>query len=310
MTVARDKHRVILPGGAGFLGRHLGAHFSKLNYEVVILSRRPSNDRFETLNWDGKTLGSWAEAIDGADVVINLAGRTVNCRYTARNRRQIYDSRLDSTRAIGQAIAAAKSPPRVWINSSSATIYRYARDRGMDEATGEIGSGFSVDVCRKWETALADAPTPHTRKVAIRSAMVFGPGHDGVYEAFARIVRAGLGGTMGDGGQFISWVHVTDFCRAVQWIIEHDDLAGAINIATPNPLPNREFMRIFREVCGKRIGLPSPRWLLEIGAFFMRTERELLLKSRRVVPGRLLESGFEFQFPELAPALRDVSLQA
>jgi uncharacterized protein (TIGR01777 family) len=306
MTVARDKPRIILPGGAGFLGRHLCSYFSGLGYEVIVLSRRLSKIGFQTLAWDGKTVGPWATAIDGADAVVNLAGRSVNCRYTARNRREIYDSRLESTRAIGQAIAAAKSPPRVWINSSSATIYRDARDREMDEATGEIGSGFSVDVCRKWEAALADAPTPRTRKVAIRSAMVFGPGHDGVFEAFARIVRAGLGGTMGDGGQFVSWVHVLDFCRAVQWIIEHDDLAGAINIASPNPLPNREFMRIFRKVCNKRIGVPSPRWLLEIGAFFMRTETELLLKSRRVVPGRLIDSGVKFEFPRLLPALRDV----
>jgi uncharacterized protein (TIGR01777 family) len=245
--------------------------------------------------------------VDGADAVVNLAGRTVNCRYTAKHRREIYDSRLLSTRVIGEAIAAARRPPGVWVNSSSATIYRDARDRAMDEATGEIGTGFSVDVCQQWEAAFTGAATPAgVRKVALRTAIAIGAGAGGAFEAFVRVVRLGLGGRMGDGGQFVSWVHVRDFCRAVEFVIGRGDLAGAVNVAAPNPVTNAEFMRVLRRACGRRIGLPAMRWMLEAGAFALRTETELLLKSRRVVPGRLLAAGFEFEFPEVAEAVGEI----
>jgi len=184
---------LILPGGAGYLGRHLAHYFTQHNYQIIILTRHPNphedSENIRHLPWDGRTLGPWAAAFDDAHAVINLAGRSVNCRYTARNEKEIYDSRLQSTAVIGQAIAAAKNPPKIWLNSSSATIYRDARDRPIDESTGDIGHDFSVDVCKKWEQTLADAPTPHTRKVALRSAMVFGPGQGGVFEAFHRIVK-------------------------------------------------------------------------------------------------------------------------
>jgi uncharacterized protein (TIGR01777 family) len=306
-----ERNRIILPGGGGFLGRHLAGFFVAQGYEVVVLSRRarPDVPGNRYLVWDGRALGPWATAFEGARAVINLAGRTVNCRYTAKNRQEIYDSRLQSTAVIGQAIAACAAPPPVWVNSSSATIYRDADDRPMDEATGELGTGFSVDVCRKWEAALDAAPTPRTRKVALRSAMVFGPGEGGVFEAFRRVVALGLGGTLGRGSQFVSWIHVRDFCRAVQFIMEDDrpnPLQGPVNVASPHPVTNRQFMRIFRQACHKRLGLPATRWLLEIGAFFLRTETELLLKSRQVVPGRLLASGFQFEFPDLKSALEDV----
>jgi uncharacterized protein (TIGR01777 family) len=306
-----ERNRIILPGGGGFLGRHLAGFFVDQDYDVVVLSRhaRPDAPGVRHLVWDGCTLGSWASALDGARAVINLAGRTVNCRYTTKNRREIYDSRLQSTAVIGQAIAACAAPPPVWLNSSSATIYRDADDRPMDEATGELGTGFSVDVCQKWEAALNAAPTPRTRKVALRNAMVFGPGEGGVFEAFRRVVALGLGGTLGRGSQYVSWIHVRDFCRAVQFIMDDDrpdPLQGPVNLASPHPVTNRDFMRTFRQVCHKRIGLPATRWMLEIGAFFLRTETELLLKSRQVVPGRLLASGFRFEFPELQRALEDV----
>jgi uncharacterized protein (TIGR01777 family) len=303
-----SKPTIVMPGGAGYLGRHLASYFAARGDRVVILTRHPAGDvgLIRQIEWDGKTLGDWAAALEGAHAVVNLAGRTVNCRYNAKHKREIYDSRLDSTRVIGQAIAGCANPPAVWINSSSATIYRDARDRAMDEKTGEIGTGFSVDVCQKWEEALNEAATPGTRKVALRTAIVFGPGAGGPFEAFRRIVKLGLGGTLGPGDQFVSWVHSHDFCRAVEFLMERQDLSGPVNVAAPNPVPNREFMRIFRQVLHKRIGLPATRWMLELGAFFLRTETELLLKSRRVIPGRLVEAGFEFEFPEFGAALEDI----
>jgi uncharacterized protein (TIGR01777 family) len=301
---------IILPGGSGYLGQHLAPYLVNLGYQVVILSRNPTTaaGSIRQIEWDGQTLGPWSSVFNNAHAVINLAGKSVNCRYNTKNKQEIYDSRLASTKVVGQAIAAATSPPPVWINSSSATIYRDVRDRAMDEFTGEIGSGFSVDVCKKWEQTLADANTPHTRKIALRSAMVFGPGKAGVFEAFHRIVKLGLGGTLGPGDQFVSWVQLKDFCRAIEFLIECDkpECTGPVNLASPNPLPNRQFMQILREESHKLIGLPATKWMLQIGAFVLRTETELLLKSRRVVPGKLLAAGFEFRFPELRDAVQEI----
>jgi uncharacterized protein (TIGR01777 family) len=301
--------RIILPGGAGFIGRHLAAWFAGLGDDVVVLTRRPAPDlgpRIRHLLWDGQTPGPWTDALDGAHAVVNLAGRTVNCRYIQRHKREIYDSRLIPTKLIGEAIAICKSPPPVWINASSATIYRDARDRPMDEATGEVGHGFSVDVCQRWEAELAAADTPRTRKVALRSAMVFGPGKGGVFAAFRRLVRLGLGGTLGRGDQYVSWVHHQDFCRAVDFLLADQTLSGPVNVSSPNPVLNRDFMRTFRHVCRAPFGLPAARWMLEIGAFALRTETELLLKSRRVIPSRLLQAGFTFDFPDLPAAFAEI----
>ncbi|HEX8373481.1 MAG TPA: TIGR01777 family oxidoreductase [Chthoniobacterales bacterium] len=300
--------KLIIPGGNGYLGRLLTRHFAQQRHELVVLSRKPQADapNIRQVVWDGITPGAWMAELENADAIINLAGRNVNCRYSARNRHAIYDSRLQSTAVLGQAIAACSQPPKLWINSSSATIYRHAEDREMDEATGEIGSGFSVDVCQKWEATLNDSPTPHTRKVALRSAMVMGPGSDGVYGAFHRLARLKLGGTLGNGRQFVSWVHWQDFIRALEWIIENEHLEGAINVSSPNPLPNAEFMRTLREADRQSIGLPTPAWMLAIGAIFLRTETELVLKSRRVIPSRLLGDGFIFHHPHWETAVRDL----
>jgi uncharacterized protein len=304
MSETANQRKIVIPGGSGYLGRVLTDYLTKQSFQVVILARHSaSGDGIRHVAWDGATLGAWANELEGAEAVINLAGRSVNCRYNARNRQQIYDSRLRPTAAIGAAIAQCARPPRIWINASSATIYRHALDRPMDEVTGEFGDGFSVDVCQQWERRLAESATPHTRKIALRTAMVFGPGKGGVFEAFHRLIKLGLGGTLGDGRQFVSWIHVADFARSVEWLIEHEALSGAINCSSPNPLPNAEFMRIFREVCHQPIGLPATRLMLEVGAFFLRTETELMLKSRRVVPHRLLESGFHFKYPEWRAAL-------
>ncbi len=307
--------RIVIPGGSGQVGVVLARAFQADGHDVVVLSRRPATAPWRTVEWDGKTLGDWASEVDGTDVIINLAGRSVNCRYNTKNRRQIMDSRIDSTNVVGEAIAAASSPPRVWLQASTATIYAHSFDAPNDDVTGIIGGteadspdtwNFSIDVATAWEKAANDAVTPKTRKVLMRSAMTMSPDRGGIFDTMLGIVRAGLGGTAGSGKQYISWVHEQDFIRSVYWLIEHDDLEGPINIASPNPLPNRQFMRIFREAWGTRLGLPAMEWQLAIGAFFMGTETELILKSRRVVPKLLTDSGFNFEFPHWEDAVREL----
>ena len=280
-----------------------------------MIARHPRPAPWRTTIWNGRDLDSWAGEVDGADVVVNLAGRTVNCRYTAAHRREILDSRVLATEAVGHAIAAAAHPPALWINASTATIYRHALDRPMDEATGELGGGepgapstwrFSIDVATAWERAFFAAPAPATRKIALRSAMTMSPDPGGVFDVLLKLVRAGLGGSAGSGRQFVSWIHDRDFVRAVDFLIDRPELDGPVNLCAPEPLPNRDFMGGLRRAWGMRAGLPAAPWMLEIGAVLLRTETELILKSRRVVPGRLLAAGFHFEFPDWPSAARDL----
>jgi uncharacterized protein (TIGR01777 family) len=306
------KRKIIIAGGSGFLGRALAQKFVAHGDEVNVLTRspKPHTVGVREVMWDAKTVGDWASLIDGADVVLNLTGKSVDCRYTEKNRRAIIASRVNSTRAIGEAITRATKPPRVWLNASSPTLYKHAPDRPADEsgptgATAAAHDEFSIEVIREWERALDEARTPHTRKIPLRITMVFGA-DSGVFPVLRRLTRFGLGGKMGNGRQFVSWIHEEDFCRAIEWIIDREDLNGPINLAAPNPLPNAEMMQLMRKMCGAPFGLPATEWMLEIGAFFLRTETELILKSRRVVPGKLLASGFQFHFPNLENALRDL----
>lgn len=307
------RERIVIAGGSGFLGQILAGHFQEGGWEVVALGRAPRRAGLtgRTVEWDGRTLGFWQKELEGAAAVINLSGKSVDCRYHARNRKEILESRVNSTRVLGDAISRCTQPPSVWLNASTATIYRHTFANPWDE-TGEIGAAgeakdaFSIDVAKAWETTLEEAKTPRTRKVAMRSAMVLGLGGNSVFPVLRRLVRSGLGGWMGSGRQFVSWIHQTDFCRAVEWLIRHDQLEGPVNLAAPNPLPNREMMRTLRQVCGVPFGLPATNWMLEVGAFFLRTETELIIKSRRVLPRRLLESGFEFRFPGIREALKDL----
>ena len=270
------------------------------------------------VHWDGSTLGAWRDELNRSDVLINLAGRSVNCRYTEKNRRAILDSRVLSTQVLHQAMATVEHPPAVWLNASTATIYRHALDRPMDEATGELGGNeagapntwnFSIEVARAWETAFLSTPTPETRKVAMRSAMTFSADRGGVFDTFLNLVRYGLGGTTLPGTQFVSWIHEVDFIRAIEFLIDRKELTGTVNLASPNPLPNRAFLRILRNAWGARVGLPATRWMLEVGTLLLRTESELVLKSRRVVPGRLLSAGFQFSYPTWPEAARDLVRQ-
>lgn len=306
--------KVVIPGGTGQIGRILSRALISGGHDVVALSRSSEQSFCRTVLWDSETIGAWASEIDGADVVINLAGRSVNCRYNQENRKAIVDSRVKSTKIVGEAIASAVRPPRVWLQSSTATIYAHRYDAANDEATGILGGSevgvpetwnFSIQVAKAWEQAIDEAVTPRTRKVLLRSAVTMSPDRDGVFDVLLGLTRRGLGGANGDGKQFVSWIHETDFVRAVNWVIDHE-MEGAVNLASPNPLPNSDFMRELRRASGVKFGLPAARWMLEIGTFLLRTETELILKSRRVVPGRLLESGFVFQYPEWAGAATEL----
>jgi uncharacterized protein (TIGR01777 family) len=283
--------------------------------EVVVLARGAANAG-RVVSWDGRAVeAAWAKEIDGADLVVNLAGRSVNCRYTEANLRDMLASRVDSTRAVGAAIARASRPPALWLQMSTATIYAHRFDAPNGETTGLLGGeepgvpgywAYSVRIAKEWEAALAEAETPSTRKVALRTAMVMSPDEGGIFDVMLGLVRKGLGGTAGDGRQFVSWIHGEDFARAIDFLVSRGDLSGAVNLAAPNPLPYRDFMRLLRAAWGTRVGLPATRWMLELGAWVMRTDTELVLKSRRVVPERLLSAGFDFHFGGWEAASKDL----
>ena len=307
--------KIVIPGGTGQVGTLLARAFHGDGHEVVALGRTPKPASWRVARWDPASPAGWARELDGADVVINLAGRSVNCRYTPRNRAEILQSRLASVGAVGRAIAEARRPPAVWLQASTATIYAHRHDAPNDEASGRLGGSepgapdtwrFSIDVAAAWERALDEAPMGATRKVKLRSAMIMSPDPEGIFDTLLMLVRRGLGGTAGDGRQYVSWIHEADFVRAVYFLIERAELDGAVNLASPNPLPNREFMAALRRAWGAPIGLPSTRWMLEIGALFLRTETELILKSRRVVPGRLLRAGFSFRYAAWPDAAREL----
>ncbi|WP_330341914.1 TIGR01777 family oxidoreductase [Streptomyces sp. NBC_00557] len=305
--------KVILPGGTGQVGTILDRALTAAGHEVTVLTRHPTRER--QVGWDGATLGRWAEVIDGSDAVVNLAGRSVSCRYTPENLRAMMDSRVASARVVGEAIAAAPRPPRVWLQMSTATIYAHRFDAANDEETGVLGGSepgvpgywsYSVGIARNWERAQAEASVPATRKVALRTAMVMSPDRGGVFDVLLGLVRLGLGGPVAGGAQYVSWIHDTDFVRAVQFLIDRDDIEGPVNLASPGPLPQREFMRALRAARGVPVGLPATRWMAELGAFALRSDTELLLKSRRVVPGRLRAAGFGFAYPDWPPAAADL----
>jgi uncharacterized protein (TIGR01777 family) len=307
--------KIVIPGGTGQVGTVLARAFHGDGHEIVVLGRAPRPAPWRVVRWDPTNLGGWAKELDGSDVVINLAGRNVNCRYTRKNREEILRSRVVSVRTVGQAIAQASRPPAVWLQASTATIYAHRYDAPNDETTGILGGHepdapeswrFSIEVATAWEKALDEASTAGTRKAKLRSAMIMSPDRGGIFDTLLRLVRFGLGGTAGDGRQYVSWIHDLDFIRAVYWLIERQDVDGAVNLSAPEPLPYKDFMAVLRRAWGTRIGLPAMRWMLAVGAFLMRTETELVLKSRRVVPGRLLQEGFSFRYPHWKEAAEEL----
>ncbi|HEY1210344.1 MAG TPA: TIGR01777 family oxidoreductase [Terracidiphilus sp.] len=323
--------RIVLPGGSGQVGHALARYFTERGHRVTVLTRAPYTAQWQTVHWDGEQIGPWTEFLEGADVCINLAGRSVNCRYDAANRQAIYESRIRSTRMLGRVISGLSEPPRLWMNASAATIYRRVLDKdGVDlpmDETCELDAdepladvkepaerwverkGFSARVARDWEAAFFDEETPRTRKVALRSAVVLSPTAGSAFGVLSNLVRLGLGGKQGNGRQFVTWIHEADYARAVEFLMEHEELDGPFNLAAPTPLTNREFMAALRWAWEVPNGLPAPWLAIKLGAILMRTESELVLQSCRAVPGRLLKAGFEFEFPEWAEAAEDLVRQ-
>lgn len=324
--------RIVLPGGSGLVGQLLARHFQQQGHHVTVLTRGPYTAPWQTVHWDGEHPGLWTEYLEGADVCINLAGRSVNCRYDAVHRQSIYESRIRSTQLLGRVIAGLAEPPRLWMNASAATIYARALDENgvdlpLDEATTKLGDtgtsaetepiaarwgrrqNFTAHVVRDWESAFFQAETPRTRKVALRSAIVFSPAPGSAFAVLSNLVRLSLGGKQGNGRQFVPWIHEADYVRAVEFLIAREDLEGPFNLAAPNPLPNRKLMAALREAWDVPNGLPAPWLAIQLGALFLRTEPELVLSSCRAVPGRLLRAGFKFQFPDWPSAAEDLVQQ-
>lgn len=303
--------KIVLAGGNGYLGQVLAKHYSGLTNEVIVLARKPKTKQanIRTVVWDGKSEGSWAENLENADLLVNLCGKNVNCRYTPKNQEEIIKSRIVPTRLLDRAVEQLKNPPKVWINITSATIYRHAEDYGQDEISGEIGYGFSVDVCKKWEASFFETALPGTRKVALRMGIVLGPS-DGVFPRLLNLVRFGLGGQQGNGQQYVSWVHEQDAALSTEWILTHHNIKGIVNCTAPNPIKNHELMKLIKKAYGSWLALPCPTWMLSLGAWLIGTETELILKSRWVLPNFLLAHGFKFQYPTAAAAIEDLVAQA
>ncbi|MCJ8013267.1 TIGR01777 family oxidoreductase [Paenibacillus sp. KQZ6P-2] len=292
------KRKVVIAGGTGFIGTYLEEQFKRLEYEVLIISRKAGH-----IAWDDTD--GIRESLEHAEMLINLAGKSVNCRYHAKNKAEIMNSRTETTDILGQAALACEHPPGLWINSSTATIYRHAEDRPMTEAHGEIGSGFSVEVAKAWERSFFSFSLPHTRQIALRIAIVLGRG-GGVMIPYRNLVRFGLGGIQGPGSQKFSWIHLDDILGIILFLRDHPELSGVFNVSSPNPVDNRELMQQLREVMKMPFGLPSPAWMLELGARVIQTETELILKSRWVIPERLEQAGYRFKYPTLRKALCDI----
>jgi len=302
-----------MPGGGGQVGKVLRRGLSTAGHEVLVLSRSAEDPG---LRWDGRTLGPWQETIDGCDVVINLAGRRVHCRNGDPYLPEMMTSRTLSTRVIGWAIAAAQSPPKLWLQASTATIYAHRMDAPNDDLTGRLAGeepdvppawNARVEIGKAWERELDLARTPNTRKVAMRSAITLSPDKGGAFDIMAKLARRGLLGTAGSGKQFVSWIHEFDFVRSVDFLIDHDEISGPVNLAAPDPRPNKEFNRILREALHAHIGIPAKGLVLELGGYLADGDSELVLKSRYVMPTRLLNAGFTFEYPRWELAAKELS---
>jgi uncharacterized protein (TIGR01777 family) len=302
--------KIILAGGHGFIGQLLIDYWQNAADDLVVLTRKRYADHGHVryVLWDGETPGAWVQELDKADVLINLSGQSVDCRYTAANKELIMRSRISPTTVLGEAVRQVQTPPPLWINAASATIYRHAPDRPMDEETGDTDNGlpehqFSVEVCKRWEAAFWTASTPETvRKVALRMGIVLGQ-KGGAWPLLKRLARFGLGGKMGHGDQFISWLHERDLGRIVDFIIQNDSIQGTLNATAPNPVRNHQFMKLLRQSLSIPFGLPASEWMLEVGALLLGTETELILKSRNVAPKRLLDAGFVFEYNNAQKAI-------
>ncbi|MDW8849373.1 TIGR01777 family oxidoreductase [Flavobacterium sp. MMLR14_040] len=292
-------NKLIIAAGTGFLGQVLIHHFKDKFDEIVILTRGKSQtiDKIKYVNWNAKTFSGWENELENATVLINLAGKSVDCRYTKENKKEILWSRIQSTRILNKAVLNCANPPKHWLNSSTSTIYRFSLDKQMEEVNGEIGNDFSINVALSWEKAFFKTETPNTLKTALRTSIVLGK-NGGAFIPLKTLAKIGFGGKRGKGNQFVSWIHEEDFANAVDFIIQKE-IVGVINVVSPEPVRNFNFMQKLRKAIGFPFGIPMNVFLLKIGSFFIRTEAELVLKSRNVIPKRLLENGFEFKFGDI-----------
>lgn len=302
--------KIVLAGGSGCIGKALAKHYSSNADEVVILSRShaKTTGNIRYVPWDARQPDTWIQELEGASLLVNLTGKNVNCRYTQANRKEILMSRLDSTHILGEVIKSLAHPPRLWVQCASATIYRHAEDHPMDEEHGEIGEGFSVDVCRRWESAFQEQEVPGTRKVLLRIGIVLS-NDDGAFPRLLKMTKYGLGGKQGNGKQYVSWIHIYDVVRIISWLYKHKNAGGIYNCTSPIPVTNQYMMKALRSACHVSMGLPAPAWLLEAGAWLIGTETELVLKSRWVKPVRLLQEGYIFQFPAIENAFVDLLIK-
>ncbi|UOQ65430.1 TIGR01777 family oxidoreductase [Hymenobacter volaticus] len=305
-SFSENKPKIVIAGGTGFLGQHLASHFRTLGCRVIIISRSTVRQP-DHVQWDARSIGAWTSELEGAAALINMTGRSVDCRYTDANKQEILSSRVDSTRVLGQAVATCVNPPQVWLNASTATIYAHSDgwQRANTETDGKIGTGFSVEVAKAWEAAFWAPETPATRRVVLRASLVLST-NGGAFPIMTKLAKRGLCTPQGNGYQWISWLHIEDFCRAVEFLINETEQAGTFNICAPTPLTNRDFNALLTQQLRPLIRFPQPAWLLEIGAFLLRTETELILKSRKVVPQRLLDLGFRFRYPTCERAVTNL----
>ncbi|MCI9843770.1 TIGR01777 family oxidoreductase [Flavobacterium pectinovorum] len=298
--------KLIIAAGTGFLGQVLVNHFKDQFEEIVILTRGNSKtiDGIKYVNWNARTFSGWEKELENAAVLINMAGKSVDCRYTEKNKKEILLSRIQSTKILNKAVLNCQNPPKHWLNSSTATIYRFSLDKQMDETDGEIGNDFSINVALSWEKAFFKTETPNTLKTALRTSIVLGK-NGGAFIPLKTLAKIGFGGKQGIGNQFVSWIHEEDFVNAVDLIIQKE-LTGVINIVAPKPIRNADFMQKLRKAVDFPFGIPMSKFLLKIGSFFIRTEAELVLKSRNVIPKRLLENGFQFKFGDIDEAFKNL----
>lgn len=300
-------NKLIIAAGTGFLGQVLTNHFRDKFEEIIILTRGESKikDTIKYVNWDARTFSGWEKELENATVLINLTGKSVDCRYTKQNKKEILLSRIESTKILNKAVIRCVNPPKHWLNSSTATIYRFSLDKEMDEKNGETGNDFSMNVAQSWEKAFFKTETPNTLKTALRTSIVLGK-NGGAFIPLKTLAKFGLGGKQGKGNQFISWIHEDDFARAIDFIIEKE-ITGAINVVSSKPITNKDFMTILRKSVGVPFGISISELLLRIGSIIIKTESELVLKSRNVIPKRLLENGFQFKFDTLEKALKNLA---
>lgn len=303
------KQKIVIAGGSGFLGNCLVKNFKSEGAEIIILTRSESRvaDGVSYIQWDAKTPGDWTNALEGADVVINLVGKSVNCRYNEKNKKEIIESRENATRVLGMAIKKAVNSPKLWINAGSAAIFGDSGN-GFKYENSKIGEGFSPEVCKRWEQAFNEIGTPNTRKIFLRIGMVFQPG-EGVLKPFMNMAKFGLGGPIGSGEQYITWIHHEDFVNLIHWLIDRESINGVVHAASPAPVTNKEFMKTLRTACHMPIGLPNPSPLIKLGAMLIGTEPELVLSGRRVVSKVLEENKFKFKYPKMQDAMKELTQQ-